>query len=278
MKTVRWCLSPEPARLWDLPIGQAPLAFLDLEMTGLDPGTDGIVQICVERVIGSAVEERFLSLVRPEGPDRAGHIHGIAPEDLAAAPPFGDLAQAIDDILRDAIIVAHGADHDVAFLTKAMSGAGLTWAPGAYLDTLRLSRHAFALESHRLTAIAAHLGISQDVPHRADHDVKVLRTLFERLLELLRPDNARELWHVQHCRRTVRREVLEAAQRALAVGEPVHVRYRARRGIQEFGFCVRDVRADLDPPLVLGYLHRTRGRRELRADRIVTIETLRHDA
>jgi DNA polymerase III subunit epsilon len=271
-------LSPEPTRLWDLPIGQAPLAFLDLEMTGLDPKTDGIVQICVERVVGGEVRERLLSLVRPEGPDRARHIHGIAPEELAAAPPFGELAEAVVAILRDAIIVAHGADHDVAFLTKAMAGAGVPWSPDAYLDTLRLSRHTFALQSHRLAAIAAHLGISQDVPHRADRDVKVLRTLFERLVELLRPHNPRELWHVQHCRRTVRREVLEAAQRALAVGEPVHVRYRARRGIQEFGFCVRDVRADLDPPLVLGYLHRTRGRRELRADRIVTIETLPHDA
>jgi DNA polymerase-3 subunit epsilon len=37
---------------------------------------------------------------------------------------------------------------------------------------------------------------------------------------------------------------------------------------------ITDVRTDLDPPRVLGYLLPSRSRRELRADRILAIEAI----
>jgi DNA polymerase-3 subunit epsilon len=43
--------------------------------------------------------------------------------------------------------------------------------------------------------------------------------------------------------------------------------------VQRFRFHVTAVLTDLDPPVVLGYLQHTRGRRQLRADRIVRIES-----
>ena len=52
------------------------------------------------------------------------------------------------------------------------------------------------------------------------------------------------------------------------------VRYRpARRRPEELVFCVTGVRTDLDPPRVLGYLLPSRSRRELRADRILAIDS-----
>src|SRR5262245_33173873 len=89
---------PPPGPPWDLPLDQAPLAFLDLEMTGLDPEKDRVVEVCVERVVGEKVELRVASLVNPD--ERAGgnaDIHGLDAAALAGAPRFAQLA---DDVLR----------------------------------------------------------------------------------------------------------------------------------------------------------------------------------
>ena len=44
--------APPAGPPWDLPIAEAPLAFVDLEMTGLDAVHDRVVEVCVERVVG----------------------------------------------------------------------------------------------------------------------------------------------------------------------------------------------------------------------------------
>ena len=89
--------APAAGPPWDLPLGEAPLAFVDLEMTGLDPVKDRVVEICVERVRGGAVEQRLHTLVRPETmapADAVGntHVHGIAAAALRDAPTFADIA------------------------------------------------------------------------------------------------------------------------------------------------------------------------------------------
>jgi DNA polymerase-3 subunit epsilon len=269
-------LTPETPCGWEAPVLEASVVFIDLEMSGLDPEIDRVVQLCLERSDGAALR----SFVRaPLRDPVARRVHGITEADLASAPPFEALAAEVASLLEGAVVVAHGADHDVAFLRAELARAGRSWDPPYYLDTLRLARLAFpGRRSHGLAALAADLGIEHAVPHRADHDVRALRGLWPHLLSALKPQSMRALWELGHAPRRVRPEVLESAARAQALARPVMVRYRAAgRGIREFGFCVRDVRADLDPPLVLGYLHRSRGRRELRADRILTIEPLAHD-
>jgi DNA polymerase-3 subunit epsilon len=70
----------------------------------------------------------------------------------------------------------------------------------------------------------------------------------------------------------VRPAILAQAERLAGGGEVVRVRYRpSGRGSEEFDYVVSAVRADMDPPVVMGYLHPGRGRKELRADRILAI-------
>ena len=48
-------------------MAEAPLAFLDLEMTGLDPESDRVVEVCIDRVVGGnrvAAQARGISLRR----------------------------------------------------------------------------------------------------------------------------------------------------------------------------------------------------------------------
>jgi DNA polymerase-3 subunit epsilon len=56
---------PPPGSPWDLSVGEAPLAFVDLEMTGLDVANDRVVEVCIERVVGGAVVRSLASLVDP---------------------------------------------------------------------------------------------------------------------------------------------------------------------------------------------------------------------
>ena len=257
---------------WDLPIEECPFAFVDLEMTGLDPATDRVIEICIERVCGDTLDGRLSSLVRVE---RLGgeQFHGIRPEDLVNAPAFTELAPTVDSLLGGAILVAHAAHHDVAFLRAEFGRLGRELGVVHYLDTLVLSRRAFHLPSHRLVRLAEIFGLSSPRAHRADNDVAVMRQLWPLLLADLKPRTARDLWHVRVGQRHARPEVVAEAVAAVAHPGPVWIHYRPSGRAQErILFRVTRVRTDLDPPIVLGYLHTTRGRRELRADRILAIE------
>src|SRR5215472_5220556 len=129
---------------WDLPVGEAPLAFVDLEMTGLDAENDHVVEICVERWTGARKDGEVTTLVRP--PRRAGgaaHVHGIDAQALEGAPSFASLAAAVAGVCEGAAIVAHAAEWDVRFLAAEMGRAGVPWEAPHYLDTLVLARRAF---------------------------------------------------------------------------------------------------------------------------------------
>jgi DNA polymerase-3 subunit epsilon len=272
---------PAPGAPWDSPLAEAPLAFVDLEMTGLDPAKDRVLEVCIERVCGGVVEEEVVSLVQPEGGAFGNaHIHGIDPAAVALAPTFAALAERIEAALSGAIVVAHAAAWDVAFLEAELARAGRPAHIEHYLDTLTLSRRAFALPSHRLSALCEAFGIPPGQAHRAASDVAALRAVFDKVVSVLAPTTPRDLWNVRVGQRRARPDLVAAAVAALERAVPVVVRYRpARRAPEELLFHVTGVRTDLDPPRVLGYLLPSRSRRELRADRILAIvpHTSGHD-
>src|SRR6476646_6424387 len=107
--------APPPEGIpWDLPIAEAPLAFVDLEMTGLDVAVDRVVEVCIERVVGGQRQQILTSLVFPsERLGGASHVHGLDATTLAGAPPFAELADGIVAILDGAILVAHAAEWDI---------------------------------------------------------------------------------------------------------------------------------------------------------------------
>src|SRR5581483_2248425 len=104
---------------------------------------DRVVEICLERWIGERLERSVASLVRP--PERAGgnaHVHGLDAKALEAAPAFDVLADDIVRACEGAVIVAHAAEWDVAFLRAELERAGKSFAVEHWVDTLTLSRRA----------------------------------------------------------------------------------------------------------------------------------------
>lgn len=256
-----------------LPLDEAPLVFLDLEMTGLDPERDRICEVCAIRCRGPLHEEILESLVHPEGVQGLGQrIHGIPAEALAAAPPFASLAPRLAALLQGAVLVAHGVRLDLEFLRVELGRHGQTLAPLGVLDTLQLAKRCFAARTYRLGSLSQQLGLEHRTKHRAGDDARATQQLFWRAVGELAPRDLADLGQVRVGAHQARPWILEEARRHAGSGEPVRVRYRpSGRGSEEFTYVITDVRADMDPPVVMGYLHPGRGRKELRADRILAI-------
>ena len=261
---------PPPAGApWDSPIEDAPFAFLDLEMTGLRVGDDRVLEVCLERVRGGVVEARVDRLIDPDGRRGNEAIHGLGDAALAGAPPFAAIAQELCDALEGAIVVAHGAAWDLAFLRDELTRAGRSdRAPTHAIDTLVLCRRALHLPSYALQKVAAALEIKVDRAHRASDDVTTLRAVWPRLLHDLSPRTARDLWDVRIAERAPRVAIVAALEQALASGHPVDLVYRAARRDPE---SLTIVLTALVPPHAIGYLLPGRGRRELRIDRILRV-------
>lgn len=274
---LRWLVeAPSPGPPWDLPLEETPLVFLDCEMTGTDPRRDALIEVAARRVRGGVVEDEFATLVRAEtaSSEAALAAHGIDHARVLEAPSFAEVAPRVEAVLRGAVPVAHGAALDRAFLNGALSAAGSDLRLTQFVDTLVLARRAVLAGSYRLAAVAERLGVAPRRWHRAAEDVAALEEVLARLVALLRPVSARDLWQVRAGVRlptTVRDAIAARLERgrdgkALAVV----VRQPGRTPRRIVGRVVR-----WDPPhltLGLGASGRIRGVAIVRADRILRIE------
>jgi DNA polymerase-3 subunit epsilon len=255
-------------------VEEAPFAFLDLEMTGLDAAKDRIVEVCIDRVVGGRRVEMVHTLVRPDARiGGASQVHGLDEAALAGAPPFADVADRILHVLDGAVVVAHAAEWDASFLLAEMARAGRELTLVHWIDTLVLARRSFAFGSYSLDALCKSLAIDRGRAHRADSDVAAMRVVFDRCIAILAPKSVRDLWEVRVAQRQARAAIVTACEAAVEHGLPVQIVYRAaRKPAETLLMVVTEVRSDLDLPRAIGYLLPGRGRRELRADRILRVE------
>ena len=144
-----------------------------------------------------------------------------------------------------------------------------------YVDTLNLSRRTFRLKKHSLAALREHFGLDRSRAHRADADVEALRFVWGKCVAVLDPKTPRDVWEVRVAERKARDQILAECSDAIAGGLPVSVVYRPRSRPEEpLQMVLLEIVAGLDPPRVIGYQLPGRGRRELRADRILRLEHL----
>jgi DNA polymerase-3 subunit epsilon len=88
-----------------------PIAFFDLETTGINIATDRIVEISILKINTNGVEEWMSSRVNPEVPipAQAVAIHGIKDEDVASAPKFRELAKNIANFIEGCDMAGYNA-------------------------------------------------------------------------------------------------------------------------------------------------------------------------
>jgi DNA polymerase-3 subunit epsilon len=127
-------------RRWDEVVFWA----LDLEMSGLRPGTDRILSIGMVPIRQGVIRygERFYSLVRP--PDVNGlsseglRAHHILPAEIADAPRLPEVLPEVDRRLREGTLLVHFAQLDLAFLRDGYRRCRVRWPRPPLVDTMNL--------------------------------------------------------------------------------------------------------------------------------------------
>lgn len=182
-----------------LPTGEGALAdtrlsdltfvVFDTETTGLDPAADALVQIAAVRAMkGRCIPgETFETLVDPGRPipRLAARVHGITDEAVRGAPGPIPAIAAFHAFARGAVLVAHNAPFDLAFLRR--QGEGIRF-DHPVLDTVLLSAAVFGGGvSHTLDAIAERLDVELPAAlrHTAPGDARATAEVLFRLIGIL---------------------------------------------------------------------------------------------
>src|SRR5262245_49882605 len=111
-------------------IRETPLAVVDLETTGLYAGGDRIIELAVVR-IDPAGEPRLAidTLVNPRRPVAATEIHGITDADVADAPTFEQIADALASALNGCVLASYNVYFDARFIQAEWAALGLRRLP-----------------------------------------------------------------------------------------------------------------------------------------------------
>ncbi len=88
-----------------------PIAFIDLETTGINVSSDRIVELSVLKIDISGKEEWMISRINPEMaiPPKSTAIHGITDEDVKDAPVFREIARNLAAFIEGCDLAGYNA-------------------------------------------------------------------------------------------------------------------------------------------------------------------------
>jgi len=165
-----------------------PFAVIDFETTGLSAKRDRIVEVAIARVDASGrIDDEFATLINPQGRDVGPtFIHGITNAQVRHAPTFAEVAPELLSRLSGAVVVAHNATFEEAFLAAELERADINAGPLPALCTLWLGRQTFATPNHKLSTIARAAGVPLVDKHAALGDVRAVSALLPQMQSKLR--------------------------------------------------------------------------------------------
>ncbi len=151
-----------------------PLAFFDLETTGLNISSDRIVEIAILKVMPDGTEELKAMRVNPEKPIplESSLLHGIYDEDVQHSPTFKELASELAAFLGDADLAGYNSNKfDIPVLMEEFLRAGVPFdiENRHFVDVQNIFHQ---MEQRTLkAAYAFYCGKELDNAHSADADV-----------------------------------------------------------------------------------------------------------
>ncbi|MGI8421676.1 MAG: exonuclease domain-containing protein [Gaiellaceae bacterium] len=206
----------------DLSLEAATFVVVDLETTGLRPGTAGICEIGAVRVEGLELGASFETLVNPGVPlsPAISALTGIEQRELRGAPTPQVAVRRFLDFAGDAVLVAHNARFDMSFLdreTERLTGRRIG-AP--VIDTVGLARRLLSSWDTKasLAALAHFFGTGVRPCHRALADALATAEVLVALIGLAQERGAETVADLGELAATRTRRV--HAKRSLAFGAP----------------------------------------------------------
>jgi DNA polymerase III epsilon subunit family exonuclease len=233
----------------ELLLEAATYVVVDLETTGLRPGAAQICEIGAVRIRALEAEAEFQTLVDPGmelGPGVAA-LTGLSNRQLRGAPPPAVAVHRFLAFAGDAVLVAHNARFDLAFLdreTLRLTGSRLA---SPVVDTVGLARRLLAGRSRAgLAQLSWFLGTSVQPCHRALPDAQATGEVLLALIGLAQERGARTVADLVGLSASRTRRVWD--KRTLAFGAPqrpgVYL-FRDRNEQVLYVGCARDLRARL---------------------------------
>ena len=205
-----------------LPLESATYVVVDLETTGLSPGSSSICEIGAVRVRGLELEERFETLVNPRRPLPAAiaALTGIDPRELRGAPPVELAVRRFLEFAGDAVLVAHNARFDIGFLDREVERLTGRRIAAQVVDTVWLARRVLAGRIQRvgLASLAHFFGTSTRPCHRALADAEATAEILLALIGLAQERGASTVAELADLAAPRARRL--AGKRSLVAGAP----------------------------------------------------------
>ncbi len=206
----------------DLPVEAARYVVVDVETTGLRPGSASLCEIGAVRVEGLMETGTFQTFVDPKTPlpPAIGALTGLRDSDLRGAPPPGAAVRRFLAFSGDAVLVAHNARFDVAFLGREVERLTGRRLAGPVIDTVALARRLLAGRVRRasLSSLSQFFGTSVRPCHRALPDAQATAEILVGLIGLAQERGACTVGDLCELAAPRRRRVYD--KRALAFGAP----------------------------------------------------------
>ncbi len=163
--------------------------IIDIEMTGLEPEKDSIIEIAGLRIINNIIKSTFSSLIKPEEytlKEEITKLTGITEEMLSSAPHFPEIEKELFSFIGTLPLLGHNILLDIQFLNKTMKEHGYKTFRNDYVDTLPLSQKLFPeFIHHKLTDMALYYEISTQGAHRALQDCYITKECFDKMYETM---------------------------------------------------------------------------------------------
>ena len=167
---------------------------IDLEMTGLSPSRDKIIEIGAVKVCGGKIQYEYQTLVNPNIviPEKIVKMTGITTEMVKNSPYINQILKSFFDFIGEDVIIGHNLMFDFSFLMQAkyhmeteekitLCGQSKKWYG---MDTLKMARRFLDKKlSKRLEDLCHYYHIQDNHHHRAINDAIVTKFLYEKLCE-----------------------------------------------------------------------------------------------
>jgi len=202
-----------------LPLDAARFIVFDLETTGLTPSTAAICEIGAVRIEALLQTGSFQTLANPGrrlAPEIAA-LTGIDDAELRRAPGVPDAVRRFLEFTGEAVLVAHNARFDMAFLDREVERLTGRRFAGAVVDTVGLARRLVGGRCS-LASLAYRFGTAARPCHRALPDADATGEILLRLIGLAQERGAETVADLCELAATRTRRV--HSKRALAFGAP----------------------------------------------------------
>ena len=203
-----------------LALEDATFVVFDLETTGLRPGTARPCEFGAVRVHELQLGERFQTLANPGARLQPGvsALTGLRDEQLRRAPPVSAVTRRFLAFAGDAVLVAHNARFDMAFLDNETMRLTGNRVEATVVDTVGLARRLLGRQPANLAALSHRFVTDARPCHRALPDAEATAEILIALIGMAQERGARTVADLVELAATQPRRVHR--KRSLAFGAP----------------------------------------------------------